>query len=83
MVYQSGSQVTCSGPSTWNHVSVESLAQWAYDNALQSGLGTVRSGSRTYQSCAGLGQGAVVAELLLSSSSTFQGSYFDSSENGI
>ena len=65
VVYQSGSQVTYSNPGGWNHVEVESLAQWAYDNALQSGLGTITFEAPAPQSPAiALGEALVVAELI-------------------
>ena len=65
VVYQSGSQVTYSNPGTWNHVNVESLAQWAYDNALQSGLATITFEAPAPTSPAlALGEGAVVGELI-------------------
>ena len=65
VVYQSGSQVTYSNPGGWNHVEVEALAQWAYDNGLQSGLGTITFEAPAPTSPAlALGEDAVVAELI-------------------
>ena len=65
VVYQSGSQVTYSNPGGWNHVEVEALAQWAYDNALQSGLATITFEAPAPTSPAlALGEDAVVAELI-------------------
>ena len=44
---------------------MESLAQWAYDNALQSGLATITFEAPAPTSPAlALGEGAVVAELI-------------------
>jgi len=65
VVYQSGSQVTYTNPDTWNHINVESLAQWATSNGLASGLATVTLEAPAPTSPAlALGEGAVVSELI-------------------